>query len=164
MILDGTARAARAGEPGTDDDLALAILAEINSFRAGQGLRPLSPSRQLERAAQAHALSMGRLGYFSHSSANGSGASSRIASFYPVAGAIRWRVGEVMVWQSGSLSALEALAMWLASPPHRSELIETRWRDIGVGVVRKRNAEGVYGGHDVTIAVVDFGLRRRSAN
>ncbi len=104
---------------------------------------------------------MGRLGFFSHSSADGSSSGTRITSFYPVAGARAWAVGEVLLWGDQGLSASQALATWLASAPHRTQILNGRWREMGIATVEVDNAPGVFGGRDVTLVVADFGTRRR---
>jgi uncharacterized protein YkwD len=159
VVPAGTAGAATS--PEVDRALAADVVAAVNDARRGGGLGKLRVSPALSRAARAHALSMGKLGYFSHSSANGSSPTRRITDYYHVSGASSWAVGEVMVWGNGRLGAARALEIWLASSPHRSEILSRRYREVGVGAVRAANAPGVYGGRSVTILVVDFGRRTR---
>ena len=59
--------------------LQVALLAQINSFRAAHGLARLRVSGGLTAAANAHSTQMARLGFFSHNSANGQSFSRRIA-------------------------------------------------------------------------------------
>ena len=47
------------------------VLASVNRFRARHGLLALRESAALDGAARRHSFEMGRLGYFSHSSADG---------------------------------------------------------------------------------------------
>jgi len=152
---------ARAAVPstGANDTLAAAILGGINSERTDASLHALRTSPALTRAAQAHALSMAQLGYFGHDSADGSSLTRRLAGYYPAGGAIHWAVGEILIWRPGDVTASEALAAWLASSPHRAEIHRPRWREVGVATVHALAAPGVFGGQDVTIAVVDFGMR-----
>ena len=145
-----------AGDPSVESSIAIAV----NEARAEVGLPPLALSSRLARAAREHARSMGRLGYFSHSSASGSNSVRRISSFYPVQDRRRWAVGEVILWQPGELAPDEALRRWLTSSSHRQTLLGDRWRDVGVGAVHVRSAPGVFRGLDVTILVVDVGVRR----
>ncbi len=58
------------------------------------------------------------------------------------------------------MSARLALELWLASPPHRANLLSPRWREIGLGAVHAFVAAGVYEGRAVTILTADFGVRR----
>jgi len=136
----------------------MAVVVGINEARVAQGLAPLRVSRQLRKAASEHALSMATLGYFSHSSANGSSVIRRIASFYAARGSKSWAVGEVLIWRAGGISASSAVSSWLSSAGHARQLLGS-WRDVGVAAINDENAPGVFGGRDVTIVVVDLGTR-----
>lgn len=129
----------------------------INRTRSAHGLPALRISRELVRAAEAHAREMGRQGFFAHESADGTSAGDRIRRFYRVTG--RWIVGENLLWRSPDVTPGQALQMWLASPPHRHVLLLASFREIGVAAVHVTAAGGAYGGHDVTIVVADFGGR-----
>ena len=134
-----------------DGALAAAIATEINAVRSQHGLPSLRTSKALNGTARTHARSMATFGYFSHSSIRS------LAAAY-VKGKKRWAVGEIMVWSPGHLSAAEAVDRWLASPPHRSDMLG-RWRHIGVGALDVQDAPGVFGGKDITLVVVNFGRR-----
>lgn len=161
VLVPGAVRATPPNRATTvAPELGPAVAAEINAARSANLLKTLRSSRQLDRAARQHALSMAHLGYFSHYSADGSSSIRRITGYYDVKGAIRWGVGEVLLWTPGATSAGEIVGRWLASPFHRQEVLRAKWREIGVGVVRQDDAPGIFGGRDVTIVVVDFGRRR----
>jgi uncharacterized protein YkwD len=134
------------------------LIAEVNAVRAVHGLAALQVSSGLMSAALAHSEEMGAAGYFAHDSANGAAFWRRIQRFYPPAQA-RWVVGENLLWSSPKLDVSGALAAWLASPEHRANLLTPRWRQIGVAVVRRSDAPGVYGGRTVAIVTMDFGAR-----
>jgi uncharacterized protein YkwD len=153
------AQARIAAEPAVDPELERQVLLELNQARRAQGVVPLRRSAGLVAAARAHAASMGRLGFFSHTSADGTSPTRRIVSFYDVGGSSDWQVSEIIQWSQGTPSASEALAAWLSSDHHRRELVRPYWREAGVGIVHVEDAPGVFGGRDVTILVVDFGRR-----
>ena len=134
------------------------VLAAINDFRRAHGLGPLRLSRALAVAAGLHSLSMAEHGYFEHSSLDGSPFWKRVKAAYPRKGR-RWGVGENLAWASPGLNARRTLELWLASPPHRENLLSPAWREIGLGAVRAV-AGGVYNGRVVTILTADFGVRR----
>ena len=144
----------------TDETATAGIAASINDIRADQGVRRLVRSSRLARAARAHATSMGKKGYFSHSSLGGSDMGHRLQSYYPASKHGVYAIGEVLYWQQGRVTPAEVTAAWLESPPHRSDLLAARWREMGVSAVYVENAPGVFHGRDVTIIVVDFGVRR----
>jgi uncharacterized protein YkwD len=135
------------------------LLAAINAERQQRGLRPLRPSRDLARAADAHARAMGTNGFFAHESRDGTSASTRIRRYYRVEGYSRWLTGETLLWRSPGVGASDAVALWLASPPHRKILLAGEFRDVGIAAVRVTQATGAFGGRNVTIVVADFGVR-----
>jgi uncharacterized protein YkwD len=141
--------------------LQTALLGQINGFRTSHGLTRLRVSQALTTAANGHSAQMARLGYFSHSSANGVSFSRRIAQVYSARGFRSWSVGENLVWGGPDIGAVRAFRLWLASPPHRANLLSPRWREIGLGAIHSTSAPGVYGRRPATIVTADFGARSR---
>jgi len=141
--------------------LQVALLAQINSYRAAHGLPRLRVSRGLTAAASAHSTQMARLGFFGHDSANGQSFSRRIARSYTARGFRSWSVGENLVWGGPDIAAARAFRLWLSSPPHRANLLTARWREVGLGAVHSTSAPGVYGSRPATVVTVDFGARSR---
>lgn len=137
-----------------DQGLEGSIAAVMNTVRAGSKARALSVSPSLTRAARQHAKSMGRDGYFSHSSANGASLTRRLDAYYPSP-----LVGETILWATGSVTPEQVITAWLASPSHRRVLLARRWHEIGIAVIHVENAPGYFGGRNVTIVVADFGTR-----
>jgi uncharacterized protein YkwD len=152
-----TAREARHGSALRALDAG--VVTDINAFRRSHGQRPLRLSRALSAAARQHSTEMAVRGYFSHSSADGSAFDRRIARYYPVGQSRYWAVGENLLWSSPTVDAGGAMQMWKDSPPHRENMLGTRWRDIGISAVHVASAPGAYGGHEVTIVTADFGAR-----
>jgi uncharacterized protein YkwD len=136
------------------------VLGDINAFRRAHRLQPLQLNPRLNAAAREHTLQMAQDGYFAHDSADGSVFWKRIQSFYPSGAWAFWSVGENLLWSSPDVSPAWAVQMWLASPEHRANLMDPRWREIGVAAVHEVAAPGVYQGSDVTIVTTDFGVRR----
>ena len=136
-------------------------MAQINAFRAAHGLSRLQLSTGLNAAAATHSAEMARGGYFGHNSANGRSFSQRVGSFYPARGYRSWTVGENLVYGSPDLGAARALSLWLSSPPHRANLLDPHWRELGLSAVHSTGAPGVYHGSPATIVTADFGARSR---
>jgi uncharacterized protein YkwD len=132
------------------------LLEAVASVRAKHGLAPLRHSSELAAAALQHSTEMARDGYFAHNG-NTMSYGRRLALFYPRMKHRTWEVGEILAWGSPSLSAGEALTMWLRSPEHRAMLLGRSWRDVGVAAVHTSAAPGVFGGHVTTVVTVDFG-------
>lgn len=136
------------------------VLVQINTFRRNHRLPPLKLNARLGAAARAHTVQMAHDGYFAHESADGSLFWKRIQSFYASGPWSYWSVGENLLWSSPDVTPAKALQMWLNSPEHRANLMNPRWREIGVSAVHVAAAPGVFKGLDVTIVTTDFGVRR----
>jgi uncharacterized protein YkwD len=136
------------------------ILADVNAFRQQHGLRALTVSSALTAAARQHSRSMAAAGYFAHESVGGGAFWQRVRSFYPQPRSGSWAVGENLLWSSPDIDAAGAVHMWEASPPHRENLLTSRWREIGISAVHVSSAPGIYDGQPVTIVTTDFGVRR----
>jgi uncharacterized protein YkwD len=137
-----------------------AVLVDVNRVRARYGLAPLRVSTRLAAAAAQHSREMGRRGYFSHDSADGSAFWKRLERYYGSANYRFWSVGENLLWSSPDVDGPGAVDMWMKSPPHRANLLNSRWREIGISAVHIAGAPGAYRGLDVTIVTADFGVRR----
>ena len=135
------------------------VLVELNAIRAAHGLVPLRLAPSLGAAADAHSRAMGHHGFFTHESRDGSGFQKRVERFYGSKGYGNWSVGENLLWATPTVSAADALRLWMASPNHRQNILTARWREIGLSVVTVARAPGVYGGRDVTIMTSEFGAR-----
>ena len=136
------------------------VLAQVNAVRAQHGLATLRLSTPLATAAAQHSNQMARLGYFSHSSANGTSMGERVRGYYPSVGKRLWGVGENLLWASPSVGARGAVSLWMGSPGHRANLLSPKWREIGIAAVHADSAPGVYDGLEVVVVTADFGLRR----
>ncbi|MCG7870805.1 MAG: CAP domain-containing protein [Candidatus Thiodiazotropha lotti] len=93
---------------------------------------------QLENAATAHSKSMADNNYFSHTGQDGSTPGDRIT-----AAGYNWRTyGENIA--AGYRDAETVMDGWLTSPGHCANLMNSRFRDIGVGVVNGNGSYGIY--------------------
>ena len=137
------------------------VLADLNRLRAQHGLARLRFSAKLNAAATQHSHEMARLGYFSHSSANGAAFWRRIERFYQSRGYRSWSVGENLLWSSPDVDAAGAIKMWMGSPEHRANLLNRSWREVGLAAVHSDSAPGTYHGLGVTIVTADFGAREK---
>ncbi len=135
------------------------VVQQLNAVRADYGLPALHLNALLAAAAVQHSSEMGIDGYFDHSSANGAAFYTRIAHWYSSIGFARWSVGENLLWYSPDIGALTAVEIWMHSPVHRANILDPRWREVGIGAVHFDSANGAYGGRPVTIVTADFGVR-----
>jgi uncharacterized protein YkwD len=133
---------------------------EINDLRRERGLKPFTTSAKLSAAAAQHTREMGTEGYFEHNSHDSTAFWKRIERWYPSKGWRSWSVGENLVYSSPDLTASETVDLWMNSPPHRANLLNRTWREIGISAIHFDEAPGEYAGQPVTIVTADFGVRR----
>ena len=103
---------------------------------------------------------MGAQGYFEHESYDSTPFWKRIERWYTSKGWSSWTVGENLLYSSPDLTADSGLDDWMASPPHRANLLSRTWREIGISAIHFDSAPGEYEGDPVTIVTADFGARR----
>jgi len=123
------------------------VLGLVNQARAkGRrcGDRYFSPaatlreSADLDKAATAHATDMARRGYFDHHAPDGSEPRDRVRRT-----GYRWSlIGENIAF--GPESAEEVVAGWLASAGHCANLMDPRFRDMGIAVAKGRKRGHFY--------------------
>ena len=140
--------------------LGAAILARVNVVRAMRGLGRVTFSAPLGASAALHSREMATSGRFQHESPDGSPFWKRVEHYYPSSGFRSWDVGETLLWWAPGTTAANAVAAWLASPPHREILLDPKWRQIGVSAIHDTDAPGDFRGLEATIITADFGTRR----
>jgi uncharacterized protein YkwD len=120
------------------------LLHAVNAARASHHLAPLHLDASLARAARAHTTEMLRGNVFSHGDFYG-----RMVAFH-----LSGILGENLAWGSGSYGEAQSIVQeWLASPPHRANLLRPGYRRLGLGL-----ATGSFQGTpDATIVTADFG-------
>jgi uncharacterized protein YkwD len=132
----------------------------INAIRREHGLRPLTISAGLTAAAVQHTREMGTDGYFAHRSRNGSEFWKRIEHWYGSTGWRSWEVGENLLYSAPYTSATDAVTSWMNSPPHRENILDPSWHELGIAAIHFDDAPGEYRNGPVTIVTADFGDRR----
>jgi len=137
-----------------------ATLCLVNQQRTGHGLKPLRENADLQAAAQAHTAQMVRRDYFNHVGPAGDSPLERVtAAGYASSAEIR-DLGENIAAASGSLATPAAsVAAWMASPPHRAQILNPAFHDTGIGVVAAVPTALGIGRSGATYAE-DFGTRR----
>jgi uncharacterized protein YkwD len=105
----------------------------VNAERAAQGLHPLSYDHRLAVAAGDHSEDMGLQGYFSHTSLDGQTVADRITD----AGYSYNTYGENIA--AGYSTPEDVIDGWMSSPGHRANILNSNFRDIGVGYVYLAN-------------------------
>ena len=129
-----------------------ATLCILNRRRARRGIAPLRENGRLTLASLRHAQDMARRNYFEHGNFVG-----RIRAVDYLAGASSWRVGENIAWGTGRYARPAAIVRaWMNSPPHRHNILNSGFHEIGIGIARGVPRSGTDGG--ATYAT-DFGTR-----
>ncbi len=126
--------------------------AQVNQTRLDEGLAPYGFSSLLNAAAQRHADDLAAHEIWSHTGSDGSTPRQRIAeSGYA---AWTWNSGELIAGENfwtGYGTIDDAMSFFLDDPPHRDNLLNTTYREIGVGVATDDAGRNYY--------VLDFGAR-----
>jgi hypothetical protein len=109
------------------------ILARINALRTQNGLLPLDFNSQLTAAAQQHSDDMAITGNVDHTGSDGSSIEGRIRA----SGYGHWR--NFGIWgeniYGGQMADVDvAWNFWINSQVHRANLLNPRYREVGIGV------------------------------
>jgi uncharacterized protein YkwD len=160
LIVPATATPSARRGTATLSSLESGVLQQLNAIRTQHGLVPLKLSASLTAASVQHSREMGADGYFEHSSRDGTAFWKRIGHWYSQTGFRTWAVGENLLWSSPGVAPATALQRWMNSPEHRANILDARWREVGVSAVHLAAASGTYEGREVTIITTDFGFRR----
>jgi len=125
------------------------VLAEINAYRAANGLDPLVENQYLNISSQNHVNWMVETGNYGHVGIDGSSSTDRaIAAGY--GGGSNVRVTEN--WARGyDMTAWEVVhESWATSSVHNSQMLTTSYNEFGAGVALDSDGMTVY--------VVNFGI------
>lgn len=125
---------------------AQSILSLHNQARAANGLSALSIDNRLTTAAQGKANDMLTKGYFAHTSPEG------LTPWFWIRDHGRYQyleAGENLAIDY--FDSAEAHAAWMASPTHRSNILDPGYHHIGIGI-----ANGNYQGRETTLIAVMF--------
>lgn len=101
-----------------------------NAFRVYHNESPLTWNDSLETAARLHSEDMATRNYFSHQSPDG----ERFTDRYARQGLER--AGGENIAMGTSLDELDVLDLWVNSEGHRSNILESDYRYLGVGAYR----------------------------
>ncbi|MCW3019836.1 MAG: SCP-like extracellular [Solirubrobacterales bacterium] len=136
-----------------------ATLCLINRERAAHGERALRPNKRLRRAAQAHSASMALGDYFEHDGPSGQTPLARLRNAgYISSSRVGYEVGENIAWGTLYLATPHAIvASWMASPGHRANILDARYRETGIGVSPHPPASLAHG-QAGAIYTQDFGV------
>jgi uncharacterized protein YkwD len=113
-----------------------AVLCLINRVRAEHNLEPLTVSARLEAAAEGHCSELISDDYFAHVSPGGETPVDRIkATGYIPGPSVGYVIGENLAWGTYVLSTPQAIvSAWVASPGHLANILESQYKETGIGI------------------------------
>lgn len=113
------------------------VLCLINRERAEHGLIPLAVNPRLETAAEEHCAELIASDYFAHISPSGETPVDRIRKTGFIPGpSVGYVIGENLAWGTYGLATPQAIvSAWIASPGHLANILETQYRETGIGIV-----------------------------
>ena len=106
------------------------FLERINAYRRQHGRGELVPLESLNRAAYSHSLDMGKRGYFSHTSPEGTRPTDRART-----AGYHYPTGENIAAGKMIGSAQGVFTAWKNSPGHNTNMLNARYVVIGIGRV-----------------------------
>jgi uncharacterized protein YkwD len=119
-----------------------ATLCLVNRERVTRGEPPLQANARLEQAAQSHSHDMASGDYIEHVGRRGDTPLNRMrAAGYIFSSRLGYELGENIAYGTLWLATPRAIvAAWMASPEHRANILDGRFRDSAVGVAPRAPA------------------------
>ena len=109
------------------DDWAGRMVDRINEYRALDELPPVAADPALMRAAMAHTRDMAENDVFDHTGSDGADLGARLERV-----AYRFRRAAENI-AGGTASPERTVDRWMANSGHRRNLLDPRFRDVGIG-------------------------------
>jgi uncharacterized protein YkwD len=123
----------------------------INVQRARHGLRALRQNADLARSSARHSADMVSGDYFDHVSPAGETPLARIKASTYLPGSSAYMVGENIALGTMQLAAPAAIvASWMGSSDHRANILNSDFRDTGIGIVAQAPGRYSAGQHGAT--------------
>lgn len=126
------------------------LLADTNAQRTGNGIAELAINSQLNAAAQAKANDMAARNYWSHNTPEG----NPPWVFVQNEGYAYQKLGENLA--AGFDNEQSTINGWMASPPHRENLLDPAYTEVGFGYANNPDYTSA-GGGPMTIVVAFYG-------
>ncbi len=146
-------------KPAADNlpQIAQTTLCLINVERTAKSLAPVTEQAQLTKASTAYSALMVSAHYFGHVSPDGSELTDRLTDAGYLGQPGSWMVGENIAWGESYLaSPREIMKAWMNSPPHRANILNGDYEQVGLGIALGTPSTPNPGATYTT----DFGQRR----
>jgi uncharacterized protein YkwD len=137
-----------------------ATLCLVNAERTARGLGRLTENGRLAEASRRFASDLVAGQYFSHTGRDGSDIVARLRRTGYIPSDRAWAVGENLAWGTGPLATPAAIVRaWMNSPGHRANILNPRFRQIGMGIALGNPAGAEGGGATYASAFGAIGSR-----
>ena len=127
-------------------ELREATLCLLNIERQTHGKPALRNNGTLAKVATRYSRQMVNDRFFNHVSPGGSTLTKRVRKTNYLKGARSWALGENLAWGTGKLATpRETVDGWMNSPGHRANILNGKFRDIGIGIAKgtpRRDEDG----------------------
>jgi uncharacterized protein YkwD len=153
-------------QPGTDTlaRVGSAIVCLLNEERFARDTRGLRQDVRLDRSSTAHSADMVEHHYLAHEQPGRPRLRDRVATARYFDGAWSGLYSEnVGAAPAGAASAAELVRAWMGSPSHRANVLDGRFRHIGVGIAFADPDPAFYADHPSVVFTTDFGMRIENA-
>jgi uncharacterized protein YkwD len=145
----------------TLDTARAATLCLLNAERTARGLRPLRENALLTRASDGHSRDMVRRRYFDHTDPAGKDVLDRLRAVGYIGRRARCFAGENIAYGPGEYATPRAIVrLWMGSRDHKANILEPRYREIGLGVAPGAPMDGA-GDHAATYTTAFAAKRLR---
>jgi len=136
MLFGSPTRSALTLDPRELADLELQVHQQINRIRSQKNIPALAINEHLRAEARRHAENMIRRNFFSHEDPERGGLSERLDSV-----GINWmRCAENIYRENGITNpSQDAVKAWMDSDSHRTNILDGRFKDSGVGAAMQSN-------------------------
>jgi uncharacterized protein YkwD len=135
-----------------------ATLCLLNAERTARGLRPLRENARLTRASDGHSRDMVQRRFFDHADPDGRDVLDRLRAVGYVGRTGRCLAGENIAYGPGASGTPRAMVrMWMDSKYHRANILDRRYREIGLGVAMGSPTGGA--GDDAATYTTVFGAK-----
>lgn len=136
--------------------LEAAVIREVNVVRASKRLSTIARSAALSRAADSHTVAMFDVGKFDHELPGYPTFVQRMRRSYASPDS-SWSCAEnLALYGPDQPTARQVVDLWMASPPHRVNMLEKGWRDLGVSVRYAPTPGGSFGGEPTWLVTLDL--------
>lgn len=125
-VLVGLGGTSEAATSASRETLRNSVVKLTNNARASKGCRPLKQNSRLELAAQRHANDMAKRNYFSHNSLDGT-------PWWKVIMRAGYKDPGGQNIARGFSSTRPLHRAWMNSPLHRKNIMNCKFRTIGIG-------------------------------